>query len=244
MAQEMIDTLIANKWTVKLPPERARWDGWGGWELARFDSMGARLRRGDILFDVGAEQGDQSAAYAQMVGPENMVLFEPCPAAWPNIRVTWEGNGYQAPRGACAALVGAAPSAPPHPDFDPNARSGAWPACSVGEPIDFRSYRYIHEHRVNTAVVTLDDWADENRVLPSAITVDVEGAELEVMRGACRILGIAGEHLLVWISVHPDLMERDYGATPEMLHAYMADHGLRRQVHLATDHEQHWLYER
>jgi hypothetical protein len=45
----------------------------------------------------------------------------------------------------------------------------------------------------------------------------------------------------VWVSVHPDMMLRDYGTEAEELHAFMADHGYTGE-HLATDHEQHWFF--
>ena len=44
----------ANRWDVLVPEHRAAWDGWTGWELARFDSMHRNIRPGDVVFDVGA----------------------------------------------------------------------------------------------------------------------------------------------------------------------------------------------
>ena len=64
----------------------ASWDVWDYWESARVKSMEKELNRGDILFDVGSETGWCNLVYAKIVGPENMVLIEPSPEFWPNIK--------------------------------------------------------------------------------------------------------------------------------------------------------------
>ena len=73
---------------------------------------------------------------------------------------------------------------------------------------------------------------------PHAITIDVEGAELEVLRGASSILRIV--HPLVWVSIHPTMIGQ-YDATREDVLEYMASYGYAA-THLGTDHEEHWLF--
>jgi hypothetical protein len=116
---------------------------------------------------------------------------------------------------------------------------GGWPASCVGPLIDRNKYQYIHDNGAGIPELRLDDLVERSGVVPQAITCDVEGAELLVFQGATNTL--REHHPLVWISIHPDMMLRDYGTEAEELHAFMADHGYTGE-HLATDHEQHWFF--
>lgn len=215
-----------------LPRPLADWDVFAVWERARFHSMRHNLRHGMVLFDVGTEQGWCNLLYASMVGPANMVLIEPTPEFWPNIRATWERN-YSDPPRACYDGLLSDKTTDPRKEFD------AWPASSDGPLIDRNKYQYVHEHTADIAETRLDDLVTRIGVVPDALTLDVEGAELLVLQGGREIL--ERHHPLVWVSVHPDLGERDYGVTPDQVHDFMDGLGYQRQ-HLATDHEEHWFY--
>lgn len=231
---------INGRWTKIVPEHIARWDALSMWEPERFASMETTLKPGMTLFDVGAEQGPLSVVYADFVGAANMVLFEPHPAVWPNIRMTWEANGLDLPAGGFCGLVSDRTDlAPPDLDFDTGQRDG-WPIPAWGAELHTAvSYRLIPEHAGSTPQTTLDDWVAANGIAPDAITVDVEGAELRVMRGAARTL--AEHRPLVWISVHPDMMVRQYGDTGMDLYRLMRDAGYTADW-LARDHEEHILF--
>lgn len=215
-----------------MPNSIADWDAPSAWERPRFASMESYLCPGMTLFDIGAEWGWQSAVYASFVGGGNMVLVEPEPSMWPNIRLTWQANRYPQPKGCVQALVGAEGGPPDFPQ--------GWPACAEGVESDTPgSYRYLCEakHVEVTPVTTVDFIAD--RFSPAAITIDVEGAEAAVLAGAA---GTLSEHRpLVWASVHPDMMVRNYGTSPDELFAAMTKAGYSAE-HLGTDHEEHWLF--
>ena len=234
---------INSRYNIRMPEYLAKWDAWGSWERERFASMEENLKKGDVLFDVGAENGAISCIYAGMVGAENMVLFESTPEYWPNIMATWVENGLMAPRAACNTLVS---------DRNQRAelfplRSGTetlygspWPPAAFTENLtEARSYRYIHEHAHQTPQITLDFFSSSSLIKPNAITIDVEGAELLVLKGAGLILELSRP--LVWVSVHPDLMERDYDCTPSQVSDYMNAKGYD-EIHLAKDHETHMFY--
>ena len=76
-------------------------------------------------------------------------------------------------------------------------------------------------------------------IFPTALTIDVEGAELLVLWGAEKTL--AENSLKVWVSIHEDLMERDFGRTTHEVHTFMEGLGYSGE-HLATDHEEHYFY--
>lgn len=228
----MKQALINNRWSLIVPDQIADWDAITGWERKRFRSMEEHLRPGMVLFDIGAEHGWISAILASFVGPGYMVLVEPCPEMWANIRLIWQDNKLADPRLMIQALV----------DEEGDADlSGAleWPECAGGNEHPATSYRYLHEpkHVEETPVTTVD--AITKLVVPDALTIDVEGAELRVLAGAADTL--TDHRPLVWVSIHPDLMERDYDATPDGLHRYMDLMGYHG-THLGTDHEEHWYF--
>jgi len=215
-----------------LPRPLADWDVFACWERERFHSMRDNLTRGDILFDIGTEQGWCNLIYADIVGPDNMVLIEPTQEFWPNIQTTWEHNYDQQPKACYSGLLSDVTNTQLD-TFNP------WPAAAVGPLIDRNKYQYIHEHDVDVPQMTLDDFVERSGIIPDAITMDVEGAEFLIIHGATNTL--INHRPLVWISVHPDLIARDYGCTDQRLHAFMER--LKYTPHLlAIDHEEHWLY--
>jgi FkbM family methyltransferase len=216
-----------------LPVPLADWDVFACWERERFHSMRDNLEYGDVLFDVGTEQGWCNLIYADMVGPENMVLVEPTQEFWPNIKAAWERNYTVNPRGCYPGLMSDVTG-------DKVRKFTPWPAAADGDLIDRNKYQYLHDHTRDIKQLTLDDLVQRSGIIPDAITMDVEGAELRVLQGATNTL--IDHQPLVWVSVHPDLIERDYDATSDRVHTFMESHGYQATL-LATDHEQHWFYQ-
>lgn len=224
--------LSQHKWAYQLtlPEPLASWDVFDYWERERIESMRKHLNPGHIMFDVGAEHGWLSTVYAKFVGPQNMVLIEPTAAFWPNIKATWERNCGRPPRLCYHGLAS-------NVTIDDRPLSCEWPKVGNGELIERNAYTYLHDNDA-TPQIRLDDLATRAGIRPTALTIDVEGAELEVLTGAT---GLLGDVRFVWVSIHPDLMLRDYGTDPEELRAFMADCGYSGE-HLCTDHEEHWFF--
>lgn len=232
------------KFNLMLPEPLASWDVFDYWEKERTRSIKSNLKKGDVLFDIGAEHGWLSVIYAQFVGGENMVLFEPTPEFWPNIKATWEANHLAIPRANMWALVGSESAAPPSLAGNTVKSLGVkeWPdAANTGQLISKLAYRYLHDpgHVDQTPTISIDDFVDITGIVPGALTMDTEGAEILVLKGAEKTLR---EHKpLVWASLHPDLAIRDGYGDIQNVHDFMAS--LRYlSKHLATDHEEHWLY--
>lgn len=229
---------INGRYTYILPDHLADWDALSMWERERTESMEAHLNGGMILYDIGSEHGAQSVVYSGFCGPENMVLIEPSPWFWSNLRLIWEHNHLKTPLATVQAFVSDRTVGD-----QPSVVYRAWPSCSL--PQDerpARAYAYLHAPDPKQPPIPqwrLDQLVPKIGVVPDAITIDIEGAELLALRGARAILKIYRP--LVWVSVHPDLMERDYGHSPADLHLYMADLDYE-PTWLATDHEEHWLF--
>jgi FkbM family methyltransferase len=223
-----------------LPDHLAEWDVWTYWERERFDSMTHHLRSGDSLFIMGAEHGALAAVWAQIVGPEAPVLFEPSPEFWPNIRKTWEANYVGVPQACVQSLVGAKVG-----EYEPSIQQGEWPHwADSDEEAVAQSYRYLHNPKdvETTPTITVDDFIARTTIMPRALSIDVEGAELQVLRGMTDTL--IDHSPLLWVSIHPDLMKRDYSPDmPAELHYFLESFGYKAE-RLHVDHEEHWLFRR
>lgn len=222
------------EYEIILPEPLASWDTFDYWEVERTHSMRDNLKKGDILFDIGSENGFQSAIYAKyMVGPENIVLFEPEPSYWPGLRAIWQYNNLPDPKGCFAGFASNKTSQ------GKRIRKG-WPKESEGQELrKGLTYRYIHENRTDTPEITIDEYVRRTGIVPDAITADCEGAEYLILRGSEETLR---QHKpLVWISEHPTLAIRDGYGDVSNIHELMDSLGYKSHF-LVEDHERHILY--
>ena len=242
MGVDMIPCLLNGKWNLTLPEHRAVRPEWEtGWEVERLDAMHQVIKPGDTVIDVGAEEGDMSALCAQWAGPTGrMILVEPNPKVWPNIRAIWNHNDDLAP--VLKWFVGfAARTTELHPPKDDvneywNGNSQFWPNCAYGPLIDDHGFRALYQQADATPRIRLDD-LEYGSV--DVITMDVEGSELEVLNGARYIL--IEQRPVVFVSVHPQFMADQWNQHPLTLHDYMDKLGYDKTF-LASDHEVHWQY--
>lgn len=242
----MKNKLINGRWNMIVPDSIADWDGGTGnyadrqgWEFCRFESFDRHLRRGMRFVDIGVEHGWITAVIAKhYVGAENMILVEPSPEFWTNIRLIWEHNDLSMPEAVVPAFVGAEST-------DGNLQAfgwSVWPDWTDGaEECPAMAYRSLAHHAHEIPTTTIDQialFAARGRI--DAINIDIEGAEMLAIRGGLETL--LHDRPLVWISVHPDLMARDFGVERcEELFELMHSVGYGRE-YLGTDHEQHHAF--
>jgi FkbM family methyltransferase len=218
-----------------LPDHLADWDVWDYWERERYDSMAAHIPADGTLWVIGAEHGAMAALWSRLAA--RVVLVEPSPEFWPNIRMTWEANGLPTPAATVQAFAG--------PEYSGGFTwQSPWPSCAEGDTeCPAQAYRYLHEpgHVAQIPTITLDGIATMVG-RPDAVSVDIEGAEVLALAGASQLL--ASGNAEWWVSVHPDLIERDYSPhTDRDVYDLMAGHGYVAE-HLATDHETHVRFHR
>jgi len=84
-------------------------------------------------------------------------------------------------------------------------------------------------------VRTLDSEVKELGLVPTIIKIDVEGWELEVLKGAENIL--ARYRPLLFLSLHPEALARLHTSS-DVVQAWLEERGYCLQV-IATDHEIH-----
>lgn len=232
---KMVRTTINGRWSLLLPEHRAAREEWtspAGWERERTDSMAANLKPGDVVYDIGSEEGDMPALWASWGC--DVVLAEPNPRVWPNIRAIFDANGLtDRVKGTWVGLVG---------DIsDPHAVPiiNGWPGCAYGPVIGDHGFMSLADGRDICAQITVDELVAQTGEAPDALTLDVEGGEVFVMRGAHDTLR---EHTpLVWISVHPEFMFGNHGHYQNELYTLLHEVGYVKAI-LAHDHELHVLF--
>ena len=234
----IVDTTLNGRWPLRLPrarAERAEWHTEAGWERARLDAIHERITPGQLIVEVGSECGDMAALYASWGA--DVALIEANWKSWPMQRAIWEANHLLAPVVTFDGFAGE--GARPGQDTDGRLVLGGWPdAAGNGEdsPYDFRT---LHSGYDFIPVLPLDVIRAEVGRPFDHIAVDVEGAEVDVMLGASRVL--AEDRPVCHLSVHPDFIPQ-YQHTAQDLHALMVAAGYRGTC-LARLHEEHWLYE-
>lgn len=265
MTVPMVETEINGRWRLLLPEHRAARPEWKtGWERERLDSMFEHLSkigapwydRRPVIIDVGVEEGDLTALYSQWGC--DVVMVEPNPRVWPNVRAIWKANGLRMPLSGWVGFAGDHDDPMDAPNVKawidehvrvraPEPGDDGWPLCAHGPVIGDHAFLHLAQHADIVPSVTLDtlvfdgSW-DGRLITVDAITMDVEGSELTVLRGAERIL--REDRPLVWVSVHTDaqwMAENYVNASEVEIDAYMAGHGYRKQF-LAEDHERHVFY--
>jgi FkbM family methyltransferase len=235
----MVRTILNGRDVLSLPSHRAYLTAWrDGWEVARIESMRGRLGRGDIVYDVGAEQGDMPALWASWGC--DVVPVEPNPKVWPSIRACFEANDLRPPS---AYWVGFASDQDRWPDaYDPGVARDGWPACAFDTLDPTAGFAHLSQQGDTIPQVTLDSLANRSGLMPSALTIDVEGAELRVLKGATMILDRGRPW--VWVSIHQDRqwMSEQYPGEGEVaVRSFMRDLDYWPE-RLGRDHELHLLF--
>ncbi|MDR2688699.1 MAG: FkbM family methyltransferase [Azoarcus sp.] len=131
------------------------------------------LREGDVFLDCGAYCGE-SALWAASKGAEKVFAFEPVPRSFSYLCV----NAQQFEPGRIVPV-----------DVGLGATSGRM-SLSVDANKGADSIYLIPEEEgaYSVPVVTLDDWCRENEVKPDFIKMDLEGGEVDALKGAQGII--------------------------------------------------------
>lgn len=131
-----------------------------------------------VLFDVGANVGDYSIAFLEKTKNAEIHCFEPSKTAFKSLveRLS-KKNVYN-------HKLALSDSSGPQPLFYDFAGSG-WASLSKR---DLSYTDIVFESSEMVDVDTLDNWVKRNQIYPNLLKIDVEGFELEVLKGASEVL--------------------------------------------------------
>jgi FkbM family methyltransferase len=211
--------------TMRLAPDVVNLN-WETVEVESYRAFAEAIAPGDVIFDVGAHFGTYTLIGAARGGPDTLVVaYEPCDLTRQYLmrHLRWNGAERQVlVRPVCCGSASGS-VAFFHRPGRPEGINGLLP----------------HEDLVQTTVrqTTLDREVEELGLVPALIKIDVEGAELDVLKGAARVLDVHRPRVLV--SLHPKRLAQ-VGADCETVLAWLRAHRYQADV-VGEDQEIHVL---
>jgi FkbM family methyltransferase len=195
--------------TVRLLPEYR----YVTWNSAEYEAFRAAVRPGDVALDVGANAGAYALALGHRVRPGGRVFaFEPAPDTFRGLAAHVRLNGLEdvvvPVRAAAAGFTGRATLS-----VDGISGENRLDDAAGGEPVE---------------AITLDDFCAREGISPTFIKIDVEGAELDVLRGARETIRAGGAGLALFVEMHPAVWP-GLGIGRAELEAELALQGLRAE---------------
>lgn len=231
MSVEMVKTVLNDEYEIILPKHRADREQWHteeGWEKKRLAHIKSTTKPGDVVYYVGAEEGDMCALLAQWGA--HLVLFEPNDKVWPNTRAIWEANGLPDP----VFFTGFASDKTTFPIV-----YGEGFADVTGEVIPDHGFKELRDPDT-IPQVKIDDFVKDSGLIPDMITMDTEGSEGLVLRGAEQTL--RDYHPRIYLSLHPEFLHEQYGEWGAELRRWIIDLGYKETLIDYPLHECHLMY--
>lgn len=164
------------------------------WNPAEYEAFRHAARPGMVALDVGANVGAYSMLLGQWVGDSGAVFaFEPAPIVFDGLLRHIELNHLaRIVRPICAAVGAASLDAP-------LLVAGTHGESRLAAASDGA------EATIEVPVTTIDEFCARHQVAPAFIKVDVEGAELDVLRGARDTIRRCRHDLSLFVEMHPSI---------------------------------------
>lgn len=190
---------LAEGLLIAIEPRHEKYYWTGLYEPYVQTTMAAVLRRGDVMWDIGAHAGFHTAIASRLVGPDGeVVAFEPFPANLVRLERLVSANRLANVRIRPIAVSGGTGRALFH--ISPSTSMGSLaPIAATTADIE-------------VATTTLDTELATLRP-PALVKIDVEGAEAAVLAGATRLLSEVMPRLIIEF-LSPDAISRAREAMP------------------------------
>ena len=156
----------------------------GSYESEKVSLFEKTLKKGNIVFDIGAHVGFYTLLAAELVGKDGKVFsFEPLMANYEYLKKHIEINNYKNITSFNVAVS----------DKDGLA------FFTKGENTSTGHLTSNGETKVRT--MAIDDWINNKKLpVPDILKIDVEGAEFAVLKGAVNLLN--KYHPIIFLSTH------------------------------------------
>ena len=165
-------------------------------EAALFAFIKQHVRQGDAILDVGSFVGIYAILESRFAGSRGRVVaIEPTSASASVARRHFEFNASPAvaPIVLVESALGERCGEAAFYQYDEPYVNALAPAVDVnGDPVTSV-----------VEVLTIDDLCQQMKIRPTFIRMDVQGAELQVLRGARRTITSAGSELTIVAEMHP-----------------------------------------
>jgi FkbM family methyltransferase len=146
------------------------------------------IRAEGVIFDVGANCGFFALVYCGENPTATAHCFEPHPRTFEKLEANARVNGLASRMSCHQVAVGSQAGAC---EIEVGELSSMAVVAGRGAKLTDSHGAAINTTRVAVPLITLDRYAQKSGVLPDLIKVDVEGFEVEVLRGASRCLAAA-----------------------------------------------------
>lgn len=229
---EMVKAKLNGEFEMILPKHRADRPEWyteAGWEKKRLHHMSRNIGKDDVVYYVGAEEGEMCALCATWGA--RVIMFEPNHLVMPNMKAIWKANGLN-----MSDLF--------YPGFAGNEIKGSqefWRIDEIeGEVIHDHGFKELRDPG-DVPITTVDTVAKLNMTFPpTVITMDVEGSEWEVLQGSEQTLRKYKPK--IYLSLHPEFLIDQYGKYSFEVRRWIIDLGYKETL-LDYQHEVHLYYE-
>lgn len=166
-----------------------------------------KLEDDDVLFDIGANVGIFTCFAAAAVDSGTVVGFEPHPKNVESLEMNLDSNGLEAEVHQLAL----------------SDHSGEATLVETGSDAGEGSHHLgsdSNSRGLKTEIETADSFVGEDRApAPTAVKIDVEGAELDVLRGGEETFSDP-ECRLLYCEVHPSNLSAEYGDVVDQIKQY------------------------
>lgn len=161
-----------------------------GWNPEEYAAFREAVKPGATVFDVGANLGAYTVLFAQWVGPSGKVVaFEPAPASATGLRRLVALNDVSSRVEIVEAAVSAAVGTARFASDGASGANAVVAAAHAGGGV------------ITVPTTSVDAFCDTHGLRPAVIKIDVEGEELEVLRGARRTLSLPS--VQIFLELHP-----------------------------------------
>lgn len=162
------------------------------WNPDEYSAFRAAIRGGDHVIDAGANAGGYAVLFGHWVGENGRVFaFEPDPRAFAAL------VEHVALNGLADRVIPIHAAVTDEPGTARLRLSGASGLSRVAVGAD------THPEDVVVPAVSVDDFCTRESVRPACIKIDVEGAELLVLRGTRQTIEAMGCGAQVFVEMHP-----------------------------------------